>query len=376
MRTRLGTGKAIGLAGVLLGATPGWGGVSDTPTPTLNGHSSQTVAILPTVVKHNNVETDVICTNIGGSTIDLGFEIFGADGTRGNSVNLGNGVITGVTPGRTVTIGTGGTAVLHEDALVTIEPASGLADLANGSGRVVANPGATVRCVAFAADLFHHVVDPASSSERTPGILNVDVTTVASGGGATTTTTSTVATTTTTSTSLPPPVCPATPTSGCRTPVAVQKAKLKIKNPIDPTKRQFQWKWIAGVATSVSDFGDPLGGTAYAICIYDAGSLVRTYTIPAGGTCGTKPCWSANPKGFKWKTTAVGNLQQLILKAGPDGFSQIQAKGKGSGVNPPGLPMALPALVQIKHNSSSTCWEASFGFPVKNQIDLFSSKAD
>jgi hypothetical protein len=38
--------------------------------------------------------------------------------------------------------------------------------------------------------------------------------------------------------------------------------------------------------------GDPLGTDAYALCVYDASeNLLLQMTAPAGGTCGTKPCW-------------------------------------------------------------------------------------
>ena len=66
----------------------------------------------------------------------------------------------------------------------------------------------------------------------------------------------------------------------------------------------------------------------------------------------------------------------LTLKPGPDGSAQIQAKGKGASISPPALPFALPVRVQLEHNSGTTCWEATYSFPAKNQGDLFSSKAD
>src|SRR5262249_59756780 len=52
---------------------------------------------------------------------------------------LGSGAILAVAPGKTVTIGTAGTAQLHEDATMALNTAgNGLPQLRNGSGRIVA----------------------------------------------------------------------------------------------------------------------------------------------------------------------------------------------------------------------------------------------
>ena len=168
----------------------------------------------------------------------------------------------------------------------------------------------------------------------------------------------------------------ATPLAGCRGPLFAGKAKLTVKRPTDPAKQQIAWKWGAGTATSIADYGDPIHVTSYTLCIYDRGSLVKAIPVPAGGTCGTKPCWSQNAKGFKWKSKAAATLQQLALKPGANGAAQIQAKGKGAGVNPPALPFKLPVRVQLKQDSGAFCWEATYSFPAKNLGDLFSAKAD
>jgi len=39
-------------------------------------------AVLPTVVKNHNVQTDVLCTNVGSTPVDVGLEVFDQAGQR------------------------------------------------------------------------------------------------------------------------------------------------------------------------------------------------------------------------------------------------------------------------------------------------------
>src|SRR5215813_7486551 len=123
---RLVPGRTAAVAALLVATTSVWGGVLDTPTPTLNGHASQTVAIIPTVMKHLQVETDVLCTNLGTGPIDLGFEVFDPAGVLANTVSgpasatAVPGVVKGLVKGGTATLGTGGTVSLHEDTVITL----------------------------------------------------------------------------------------------------------------------------------------------------------------------------------------------------------------------------------------------------------------
>src|SRR5262249_1816583 len=124
--TRMKQPKAVCLAVIfavlVILPLPAPGGVSDTPLPTFSdGKAARWAAMIPEVVKDNGVETDVICTNLSTNTVDIGLEVFDQNGVRGNSIAAGNGAILNVAPGHTVTIATGATAVLHEDATITLE---------------------------------------------------------------------------------------------------------------------------------------------------------------------------------------------------------------------------------------------------------------
>ncbi|HYV57556.1 MAG TPA: hypothetical protein VE911_08425 [Candidatus Nitrosopolaris sp.] len=103
---------------------PAAGGPGHTALPTFaRGQPAQALYTALGVIKSNNLEIDVV-----GSSLEAT-----------------------AAPGRTVTSGTAGTAVLHQDATKVFNTAgSGIPDLRNGSGRVVASPN--VFSMALVAD--------------------------------------------------------------------------------------------------------------------------------------------------------------------------------------------------------------------------------
>jgi len=147
-------------------AVPVHAGVADTPLPTFaDGKPAQLAAVLPAVVKDNNLRTYVVCTNLGVTPVDVGLEVFDQSGVRGNTVAAGNGALFNVAAGRTVTFSTGTTVVMHEEQVVTLEPP--VTVLGQGSGRVVTT-GLQVACAAYAVDRLHQIRDPRRSPERSP----------------------------------------------------------------------------------------------------------------------------------------------------------------------------------------------------------------
>ncbi len=130
-------------------------GPTNTPLPTFSDASPALhVYTAVGVIKNNDLETVFICTNLDTVTVHLGVEVFDKDGVLANSVNAGNGAILNVPVGATRTIATSGTALLTEDALITLLP-----NLRNGSGRVVAT-SKTISCSALLLDEVHAIVDP------------------------------------------------------------------------------------------------------------------------------------------------------------------------------------------------------------------------
>src|SRR5262245_42648090 len=152
------------------------GGVTDTPLPTFSnqggGGAAKLVAILPTVVKNHNLQTDVLCTNVGATPVDVGLEVFDQAGLRGNTIAAGNGAMLNLPAGGPVTIGTGATVGLHEDVTIVLE--APVTRLAQGTARVVAT-SLQVACVAYAVDRLHAIKDPRHSAEQPPTIAVLPV---------------------------------------------------------------------------------------------------------------------------------------------------------------------------------------------------------
>jgi len=188
-------------------------GLVNTPLPTFaDGKPAQAVYTMLGAIRNNNLETDVACTNLDSVAVDIGFEVFDETGALRNNVGAaatmcntgsrvaqactvdnsvdtvngcpgavcpgccvpGSGAMLAVAPGRTVTIGTAGTAELHEDATMVFNTAgNGLPNLRNGSGRIVAT-SPNVFCTALLADKLHTICDPAAPcSLPPPTIVNV-----------------------------------------------------------------------------------------------------------------------------------------------------------------------------------------------------------
>src|SRR5438876_6243337 len=128
----------IWLVLLLLGlCRPAAAGPTDTSLPTFSdGHPAVSVYIAAGVIKNNNLETDFVCTNLDTVAVDIGLEVFDETGALRNSVAAGSGAFLNVGVGKTVTVGTAGTAVLHEDQTLALNTAgSGVGLLRNGPGR-------------------------------------------------------------------------------------------------------------------------------------------------------------------------------------------------------------------------------------------------
>ncbi len=175
-------------------------------------------------------------------------------------------------------------------------------------------------------------------------------------------------------------ICGPAPAVGCRAPAVAQKGTVQLKDKTPDKKDGLNWKYIKGAATTVGDFGTPLTGTNYTLCIWDASAAPQPRLlahIPSGGTCGTKPCWKAIKDGFKYndKLLDPDGIQQLLLKAGPATKAKIIAKGKGVNLPMPTLPLTTTVTVQLK-NDAGVCWEAKYSVPTKNVADQFKAKAN
>ncbi len=194
-------------------------------------------------------------------------------------------------------------------------------------------------------------------------------------GVAAPTTTTTSTTSTTTSTTLPAG-CDMAPRTTCKTANAFgSKVAAKALAPEGADKISWKWK---GQATTLSDFGNPLGTTGYALCIYEGSTLHLTARAPASGICGAKPCWKAlGSKGYGYKDAAStpDGLLKVTLRMGVAGKAQVAVKGKG--VNPPDgvLPLSTPVTVQLQATTGA-CWTATFGTATASDAGQFKATSD
>jgi len=192
----------------------------------------------------------------------------------------------------------------------------------------------------------------------------------------------------------PPPaaaVCSAAPRTECR----AAGAGTLVLSDTTPRRRKLVWKWLDGAATTVAEFGDPVGGTAgYALCVYDdAGDgpeLVMHTVAPAGGTCGNgRPCWRTRGRqattGFRYSNTRApsNGLVSVNLMQGGDGKAAITVSGRGPALGmPPGagarlLEQSPSVVVQLVRADGGPCWEASYGAPaVRTATDYFKDTAN
>jgi len=129
---------------------------------------------------------------------------------------------------------------------------------------------------------------------------------------------------------------------------------------------------------ALSQFGNPVSGSAsYDLCVYDTNAgppfLVFGASVPAGGTCGARPCWKQTRNRFSYTNAAAtpDGVKQMTLQAtaGRTGAS-IHVSGGGSNLHMPVsadgvfLLREFPeVIVQLQRNDSPDCWEAVFTSP-------------
>lgn len=154
--------------------------------------------------------------------------------------------------------------------------------------------------------------------------------------------------------------CVATVRPGCKKPLS-QKSLVALKDVSPDDKDKLTWKWLDGAATTTAEFGDPLAGTNYTLCVYDTEGSAPNLLVSAEAPAGTS--WTANSSGFKYKNPALtpDGLQSITLKAGAAGKAKVLVRGRGPNL---GLPPTLnavgtPVTMHLKAENGS-CWEARY----------------
>ncbi len=179
----------------------------------------------------------------------------------------------------------------------------------------------------------------------------------------------------------PSPLCPPAP-AACRDPFVPGKASFEMKKSATAAKNdKLTWKWTKGKTTPLSDYGAPLTSDTYALCVYDAGTLIASADAAPGGTCGAQPCWKAKPTSFAYKNGAASptGTSAITLKAGlADGKASIGYQAKGVTLDLPDLAAITgPVVVQLQRSGGAPCFEATYDAPfAKHDATSFKDKAD
>jgi hypothetical protein len=170
---------AVLVAGAVWGTAPrAVAGPADTALPAFSdAKPAVSVYYAFGVIKNNNLETDFVCTNIDGQARNIGVQVFDETGALRNALGANsNGEFLNVAPGATVTVGTSGTVILHEDQTLTLNAAGTAANqLRNGSARIIGT-SKNISCSAMLVDKLHTILDPAVSSQPPPTMANVPLT--------------------------------------------------------------------------------------------------------------------------------------------------------------------------------------------------------
>jgi len=166
----------------------------------------------------------------------------------------------------------------------------------------------------------------------------------------------------------PLPTCPPTLPPACKTAIPL-KGALGLSKRLDTTaKNKLAWQWKKGAATTLAELGTPTTTTNYALCIYSGlSNPLMTLPVPAGGMCGTKPCWKATKKGFVYKNKggAPHGVAALSLSIGDgsSGKATIGVKGSGTHLSLPALPLAQPVRALLINDAGTTTWCGTYTVP-------------
>jgi hypothetical protein len=164
--------------------------------------------------------------------------------------------------------------------------------------------------------------------------------------------------------------------SGCNRSSSA-KSVLSLRDRSPDGGDSIGWKWRDGPPIASNEFGDPVQGTDYTLCVYDTeGTASPHLLLDANAPSGT--AWRGSGGRFRYgsPTSTPDGLKSLLLKAGATGTGRIALKGKGPNL---GLPPTLtavgtPVTVQLKAENGS-CWEAVYPVARVSTPSAFKARA-
>lgn len=161
--------------------------------------------------------------------------------------------------------------------------------------------------------------------------------------------------------------CAAEPRSPCKGSTMPDRSLLRFRNVAVDARDGLLWMLKGGEATALSEFGDPIGGDDYALCMFDESTptpaLLFRAVVAGGGMCDGQPCWNAiGDRTLRYRSsTSPEGVTALSLRSGDAGSMKATVKAKGVHLSDhpyplPNPPMALPLRVQLQ-GSNGLCLE-------------------
>lgn len=132
-------------------------------------------------------------------------------------------------------------------------------------------------------------------------------------------------------------------------------------------------------AASLQDIGDPTADESYSICLYVGRQPVLDALIPAGGICGTRPCWSSRPHGYTFSDAsgAADGVRRFSLGIA-NSLAKFRLVARGENLDPVSLPFPAGLIaVNVANSRNGLCWNGIY-YPytnVRNSSTTFYARA-
>jgi subtilisin-like proprotein convertase family protein len=162
----------------------------------------------------------------------------------------------------------------------------------------------------------------------------------------------------------------------CQHPPPKRASLMMTRNPLDPTRDSFVWKWRSQTPVELDELGAPHLSTDLSICVYDALGVVVSSTIPAQSTCSGEACWDVKDKValFADRSESLDGIHAFRAHEGRSG--KIVVRGAGTGLGEPLLPLEGPTTVRLVRHDGTPCWQAVFDSSAFNTTTRFKARND
>jgi len=153
--------------------------------------------------------------------------------------------------------------------------------------------------------------------------------------------------------------CVFTPRLDCADAGDSARAALDLRRPAKPRGRRLSFQWTAAAPLATAALGDPLGAGDYALCVYASGessaALRFAAGAPAGGICGTRPCWRRKGDRIVYRdpTNEPEGVTKLLIDGGR---GSLKLLGRGASLAIPALPLATPLMAELRVTGGG-CWQ-------------------